>query len=118
MTDHDIWMLYSEQFRSLDDNLDDLVKQAESFFQAKQITDAWKEANANYLKARNLIFSDHADQIARLVTEFQDAHKSMRKALADLKQQAETIGGATTLICAATGKGTELAKKTEELGKA
>ncbi|MDP2757257.1 MAG: hypothetical protein Q8O45_06560 [Desulfurivibrionaceae bacterium] len=118
MSDQDIYLLYSEQFRSIDDNLDDLVKKAESFMQATQITNAWKQANLNYLKARNLIFSNHAAQITGLVTEFQEAQKSMKKALADLKHGGETIGKVTTFLSAATSKGKELVKKTEELEEA
>lgn len=118
MNDQDIYLLYSEQFRWIDDNLDDLVKKAESFIEAKQITDLWKQANSNYLKAHNLVFSNHSAQIAAIVKEFQEARKYMTEALTELKQQVVTIKKVITLISAAVGKGKELIKKTEELEEA
>jgi len=118
MNDQDIYLLYSGQFRLIDDNLDDLVKKAESFIEAKQIADLWKQANLNYLKARNSLFSNHSAEIATLVKEFQEAQKSIAKALADMKQQTETIKKVVMLLSVAVAKGKELIKTTEELDNA
>ena len=80
MTDQDIYMLFSEQFRMIDDNLDDLVKKTQDFVQANQIIDAWKQANLNYLKARNKIFSAHAEKIKDLGFSF---HYTPKQTISD-----------------------------------
>ncbi|HYP02424.1 MAG TPA: hypothetical protein VER76_19695 [Pyrinomonadaceae bacterium] len=108
MNDTDIYLLFSAQFRMIDDNLDDLVKKAEGFVQANAIIDSWKQANLNYLKARNKIFSTHAEQIADLVKHFDDSQKSIKKALEDLKGGAATIGKVTKVISAAVDAGKKL----------
>lgn len=108
MNDQDIYLLFSDQFRAIDDNLDDLVKTAQSFTQAQQIIDAWKQANLNYLTARNKIFSSHAAQIGDLVKEFGDAQQSIEKSLSDLKKGAATIGQVTSIISGAVQTGKKL----------
>jgi hypothetical protein len=108
MNDQDIYLLYSQQFRTIDDNLDDLVRESETFLQANLIIDSWKQANLNYLTARNKIFSTHADEIVELVKEFQSSQISIEKALADLKNVATTIEQVTNVISSAVKIGREL----------
>jgi prefoldin subunit 5 len=108
MNDQDIYLLFSEQFRLIDDNLDDLVRRTESFTQANQIIESWKQANLNYLRARNKIFSSHMSTIAALVEEFQEAQDAAKQALEDLQAGAQTIDQISRLITLAVGKGTVL----------
>ncbi len=110
MSDQDIYLLFSEQFRMIDDNLDDLVKKAQDFAQANQIIDAWKQANLNYLKARNKIFSAHAERIKDLVREFKEEQESIEQSLMDLKNGAKTIGQVSKIISV----GVEAGKKLQE----
>lgn len=108
MTDQDIYLLFSEQFRLIDDNLDDLVKKTQDFAQANQIIDAWKQANLNYLKARNKIFSAHTEKIKDLVKEFKEAQESIEKSLKELKDGAKTIGQVSKIISGAVEAGKKL----------
>src|SRR5437868_1272111 len=108
MNDNDIYLIFSEQFRAIDDNLDDLMSRSENFTQASQITEAWKQANLNYLRARNKIFSNQADRIAGLVEEFKSATDAIKKSLADLKLAATTISQVAGLITAGVNTGKEL----------
>ena len=108
MNDADIYLLFSEQFRTIDDNLDDLVRRATTFAEANRITESWKQANLNYLKARNKIFSAHAAEIGGLVKEFKDAQDSIEKSLAALKNDAITIGQVSKIIAFGVEKGKEL----------
>ena len=108
MTDQDLYLLFSEQFRTIDDNLDDLVNQAEDFVQANRIIDSWKQANLNYLKARNKIFSSHEAAIGDLVTQFQQAQDAIKKSLDDLKNQATTIGNVSRVIAFGVSQGKAL----------
>ena len=108
MNDQDIYLMFSEQFRTIDDNLDDLVNQAEDFVQANRIIDSWKQANLNYLKARNKIFSTHEAAIGNLVKEFNDAQKSIETSLQDLKDQKATIGKVSQVIALGVSKGKAL----------
>ncbi|MBI2820735.1 MAG: hypothetical protein HYX74_00795 [Acidobacteria bacterium] len=108
MNDAEIYQLFSEQFRTIDDHLDDLVSRAENFVQATQIIDAWKQANLNYLTARNKVFAGHANQLRTLVDEFRDAQQSVKQSLADLKGGATTIQQAISVISSAIRKGKAL----------
>jgi hypothetical protein len=108
MNDHDIYALYSEQFRMIDDNLDDLVRQAQSFTEANAIIDSWKQANLNYLRARNKLFSVHAAQIQALVDEFSDAHRNIKRALEDLQRGIGAVGTVSQLLSFAVDKGKRL----------
>lgn len=108
MNDKDIYLLFSEQFRILDDHLDDLVKKAEGFAQANAIIEAWKQANLNHMRARNKIFSTHAAEITDLVKSFEDSQESIKKALEDLKGGAATIGKVSKVVTAAVDAGKKL----------
>ena len=107
-TNLEMWQLYSEQFRAIDDDLDDLVRRAENFAQADQIIKSWELANLNYVRARNIIFSDHLGAIRDLVREFQEAQASIEQALDDLQHDAATIALAGNLISTGVKKGKEL----------
>lgn len=108
MNDNDIYLLFSEQFRTLDDNLDDLVRKAEGFVQANKIIEAWKQANLNYLRARNKIFSAHEERIGALVREFNESQQSIKRALEDLQGGAATIDRVSQIISTAVDLGKRL----------
>ena len=110
MNDEDIYFMYSEQFRTIDDNLDDLMNRAENFAQASRINDSWKQANLNYTRARNKLFAAHEAQIKDLVKDFENAQAAIKKSLADLKKQATTIGQVSQIISQGVGVGTKLEK--------
>ncbi len=63
MTDQDIYLLYSSQWRTLDDSIDDLTRQAQNFVEADKLINAWETAENNYSRARRLIFTSHTAQI-------------------------------------------------------
>ena len=108
MTDQDIYLLFSDQFRTLDDNLDDLCKRSENYSQTTQIIDAWKQANLNYLQARNKAFSGNLSQIDDLINDFAQAQAEIKKSLQQLQQGVSAIGQVSNLITSAVGKGTKL----------
>ena len=108
MTDMDVYLAYSEQYRLIDDNLDDLVRRAESFLQATLIIDGWKQANKNYIDARNKVFDANQELIKTLFAEFTASTKSIQEALNELKKTPDLIGKVASLISSAVKKGTEL----------
>lgn len=118
MTDQEVYLLYSEQFRAIDDDLDFLVAKAENFLQANRIILSWQQANLNYLRARNLIFSSHLAQIEGLITDFRKAQESIKAALADLKHDAAQIGFVSTVIATTVKAGKELLDNVEALEQA
>ena len=111
MTDSDIYLKFSAQFRAIDDNLDDLMNRAENFQQASQIMESWKQSNLNMMTARNKLFINHLDQIKEILDDFANASDSMEKSLIDLQKAATTINKVAGLITLAVSKGTELQKK-------
>lgn len=108
MNDQDIYLLFSEQFRLIDDNLDDLVRVSTTFAQANRIIEDWKQANLNYLRARNKLFSAHEAKIKDLVEDFGESQKAIEKALADLKDDATTIDKIAKVISIGVGIGKNL----------
>ncbi len=111
MTDSDIYLKYSAQFRAIDDSLDDLMNRAENFQQASQIMDSWKQSNLNMMTARNKLFISHLAQIQEILADFSSASDSMEKSLIDLQKGATTINKVAGLITLAVGKGTQLQQK-------
>jgi hypothetical protein len=91
VNDQDIYLLFSEQFRTIDDNLDDLMRQAHNFVQANRIMESWKLANLNYLRARNKVFSSQLPRIGELVTRFTEAQAAIKASLAELQQGVATM---------------------------
>ncbi len=114
MNDQDVYLLLSEQFRLIDDDLDDMVRRA-NYAQTLEIVNAWKQANLNYLKGRNLIFSKHEQQIKSLVGDVSKANESIKDALEDLRSGVTAIEKVTGVLSAGVNVGTKLIEKTEGL---
>jgi hypothetical protein len=112
MTDNDVYLIYSEQFRTIDDRLDDLVKQAVNFTQSNQITAAWKQANLNYLQARNKLFANRGGDIEASIQAFARGQEAIRALLEDLAKGSATIDRVAGVISEAVAIGTKL----EQLG--
>lgn len=118
MNDRDVYLLFSAQFRSLDDNLDDLVAQATGSgdVDPQEIIDAWHQANANYLSARNKVFAGQGPVVDGLIQDFENAQGSITDALTRLKSQATTIKQVAGIISAGVDKGTALLNAGRPLG--
>ena len=112
MTDNDVYLIYSEQFRTIDDRLDDLVKQAVNFTQSNQITAAWKQANLNYLQARNKLFANRGGDIEASIQAFARGQEAIMALLEDLAKGSATIDRVAGVISESVAIGTKL----EQLG--
>ena len=108
MTDRDIYLMYSAQFRELDDNFNDLMNRAENFRQATQIVNDWKLSRLNMMQAANTLFTGNMSQIAEILKDFEAANASMERSFADLTTGAKTISQVANLINLAVGAGTKL----------
>jgi len=108
MTDNDVYLIYSEQFRTIDDRLDDLVKQAVSFAQSNQITSAWKPANLNYLQARNKLFANRGGDIEASIQAFARGQEAIIALLEDLAKGSVTIDKVAGVIAEGVAIGTKL----------
>ena len=108
MTDDDVYLIYSEQFRTIDDRLDDLVKQAVNFTQTNQITTAWKQANLNYLQARNKLFANRGSDIDASVQAFAKGQEAIKALLEDLANGSATIDKVAGVISDGVAIGTKL----------
>jgi len=117
MNDRDMYLLYSEQFRRIDDNLNELSKQAEDYSQQLQIIRAWQEANLSYLKSMNLLFAKFQESIKQLADDFQQAAESSKDALDRLKQGPMSIRTVIDKISDGVDKGKQLLDWVEELNK-
>ena len=108
MTDNDIYLLYSEQFRTIDDRLDDLVKQTVNFTQTNQITLAWKQANLNYIQARNKLFANRGGDVEASIQAFARGQESIKALLEDLAKGSATIDKVAGVIADGVAIGTKL----------
>lgn len=105
MTDQDAYLAFSDQYREIDDHLDNLVAAAQSYIQAQAIEQSWQQANLNYLQARNKIFADGSATTEALYKDLVKSNSDIKAALATLGGPAGDIGKVTAAITTGVSAG-------------
>ena len=98
MTDQDAYLAFSEQYRTIDDQLDGLISAAKSYAQAQAITQSWEQANLNYIQARNKIFADGTAAMQGLYDQFVKSTENIKQTLTNLGKPAGDIGKITAAL--------------------
>ena len=91
MTNLQIYRALRAQFRTIDENVDDLAKRCETFAQSKLLVDEWLQAQRNYLEARNRIFDVSSKRVTELYEQLGEAQDEIERALATLKRIAKVL---------------------------
>lgn len=114
VADEELHDLLSRLYFTLRQNDDLLIAKARTMAEAEKILDLVQEARYYYRKSRNLVLERHSEEIKSLVTAFNAANESVDEALADLKQEAKTVGVVCTIVAAALEKARGLFSRAEE----
>jgi hypothetical protein len=91
MTNLEIYQLLRDQFRTSDDNLDQLAAACTTHDQTVQLNAEWTQAEANYVAARNKIFAEDDPGVDSIGKQLQTAQDSIEADLASLQNVAETL---------------------------
>ena len=108
ISDLQIYRALRNQFRAIDDHLDELAKRCETFAQSQQLSDEWAQAQRNYIQARNRLFDGNAANVKALYDQLAAAQKEVDKSLGDLKKIAtvlDRIGDAVRIGTSLVGLG-------------
>ena len=91
MTDLEIYRALRNQFRTIDENLDELALNCRTFSQARQLGDEWAQAQKNYIDARNRIFDSSDTRVKELYEQLGAAQDDVEESLDDLKEIAKVL---------------------------
>jgi uncharacterized phage infection (PIP) family protein YhgE len=111
MSQEELFRILLAQFLTIDEHRDRLIEKAQTFEQAQQVLNNWRQANLNQLEMGNKLLIQNSAELNDIVKELKTAQGKVDKALEGL--QSSTAGlteltSALTLIGKAVALGTQL----------
>jgi hypothetical protein len=111
MSQEELFRVLLAQFLTIDENRDRLIAKSQTFEQAQQVLNNWRQANLNQLEMGNKILIKNSEELKEIVTDLKKAQTKADEALVKLQATAaglQELTSALTLIGKAVILGTQL----------